>query len=160
MAGSLGTPKKSSIPRWWLSAFASVLVAVGAAIATPRMYESIKEARLIERAGVSVSGSVIRHNPQTGRNKCSSSASVRYSAAGQPYEVSVTGCGALPESSPVGTHAVVVFAGSAPAIAHATIPGASTQRSTWWLIAGLWFGAALLAVVSRLVWRYEHSASP
>ena len=159
MASSQTTLKNSAIPRWWLSALASALVAVGGLIATPRMYESIKETRLLERSGVSISGKVIGHRPQTGKNKCSSSATVQYVVAGQAYEVSATGCGALPESSPLGTHAVVVFARSAPAVAHASIPGASTQRSTWWLLAGLWSGAALLAVVSRFVWRYEQFPS-
>jgi hypothetical protein len=137
---------------WWAYAFVAVCGSLTMLLLTPRIYGEVLESRKLAERGASATGTVIGHNPITGRSKCSSTATVQYVVAGVAYEVPVQGCGAQPEFAPRGAQASVTYVVGNPAVAGARLSGASTSRFGWPSLFGGWAMVLVCALYARHLW--------
>lgn len=151
----VATISSSKIPRWWITALGAALITITALVVTPTIYSSILENQALEWDSQFTVGRVVSHKPQSGRNQCSSAATVEYQVHNKTYNVIVSGCGAQPAYSPPGTQATVNYVRTNPTIARASIRGAATSRAGWWWIILLWIISATLIIASRIVWKTE-----
>ena len=142
----------ASKDRWWVWAFLAAAGGTTMLILTPRVYEQVVEQRQLRDYGASTTGTVVDHRVRTGKSKCDSSAIVQYLVEGKAFRVEATGCGALPQQSPLGASADVTYVRSSPHVAEARRAGALTSRHGWPYIFVPWLLVGVAAAYARYLW--------
>lgn len=136
----------------WLLLLAAVL-ALGIATAyTPSSHTQLIETQALRERGLQVQGVIVSYRLLLGRSQCSSSVLIEYSVNRVSHFLRAYGCGAVPETRPIGTPVDVVYLPESPATSDTLMPGVSVPRASWARIFTMWSVAAGLSLTAFLVW--------
>ena len=129
----------------------AVALVACAALSTPSMLQDMQDTRRLIEAGRETVGIVTQHQTGSRSSWCQYSATVQYTVMQKAFQAKLCGDDTQPKSAPLGTNVKVVYLPDQPHVSAAKYLDATTKRSHWGTLIGIWSVSA--GMLAAAIWR-------